>query len=267
MPTMEYTREVTLPSKGIFYEDAIPGGVLTIQSWSTKDQKLLAGSESIGDDMTNRLLKSGVMTEGVDLDKLLLTDRMFLLFHIRALSYGDLYRFSWKCSQCGTQVADEMDLRTDVGINWVEDGSSADEPAWEEPYDYAFRSGTTISLRYLRYSDQKAISAYTKTAFKNQKQKDGDPTYFYRIARRIVNIDGEKAKDIRTTMEWLASLRGPDSVDLLEALEYHEHGLELKLERPCSKCGWEEAMVLPFGSDFFHPGSGIIRKSRDADLG
>jgi hypothetical protein len=261
MSTIEYTREVTLPSKGLFYKGALEGGVLTIQAWTTKDQKLLAGAESVGPDLSSRLIANGILTPGVKMDDLITQDRMFLLVNIRALSYGELYRFQWRCEGgCKRQVADELDLLRDIKINYAEDG-------WKEPFDFKLPSGKILTLRYLRHEDEKAISSFAKNVHKNRTKSDGEPEYYYRIARRLVEVDGVPQNDVRSTMEMLEGLQGMDSLRLLDGLDYHEFGLDTELTRRCNACGWEEEMILPLGREFFRPRPRKPAGASEADLG
>ena len=93
--------EVTLPSQGILYESGV--SVVKIRPFTFKEEKALKSISALSDPETllESLLRSCV--DGVRVEELTPIDRMFLLFRIRGISYGDDYKISHSCAKCGSE--------------------------------------------------------------------------------------------------------------------------------------------------------------------
>ena len=93
----------TLPSKGLYYEGMIPGGIVEVRPMGMAADKILA---------TQRLAQSGksldylfkqcvrfpkVGKEEFSPFDLLAGDRVFLLYYLRAITHGNIYSFVVEC--------------------------------------------------------------------------------------------------------------------------------------------------------------------------
>lgn len=94
--TDSYTKEIELPSNGYL------GGPkkITIRAMTTAEEKILYSSRDFG--FIKKICKSCTVNPKVlDTNTLLPQDLMFILFQIRELTYGPVYKQPIKCPHCG----------------------------------------------------------------------------------------------------------------------------------------------------------------------
>lgn len=240
-------RQLTLPSQGKLYPN-LPTGQVRVAAISSREDKLLAGSgnstTSKLDLMLDRLIDAGALSP----NDMLLVDRLFCLFHIRSLSYGDTYTFEYRCSACGRKQDMTVDIMIDLAV------TPAPED-FKEPYEVVLpHSRLNLGLRYFRGSDEQAVAQF---AMKNAGAPldEGDPAFFYRLSRHIATINGRPVAAIgcAEAVELVQNLEGPDTLAFRRALNGVPFGIALTKSVACTACGEREEVGIPFTSEFFRP--------------
>jgi hypothetical protein len=266
MASGDYSSIIVLPSRGLCYgEGALPDGRLEVEPFSTAEEKLLrsANVPNLVDQLLSGCVRppGGKWTGSFGIQDLVVPDRVFTLMQLRAISYGRVYHFEYRCDGCGDRVAGEQDL-TELAVDWAPDDFS--EP-WEV---YMDMRGVDLGLRMLRGKDEKAIMVWEKQqesrARRNKTPRVGDIGYEYRLARHIVTIDGDEAT-LDEALRLVKELRGMDLQDLNASLEECP-GLDTRVEPICPNCAYPNPQELPMGSEFFRP-SRHARASRKSVRG
>lgn len=237
-----YAIEVELPSKGMFYGEALVGGKVTLRPVTVQEEKLLAGK---GDkmEMAYKVLQKCICSECPPLDSLLMTDTFFLLLNLRAISYGAEYGFQIQCPGCDTKFKHSITLPEGLQLKVAEQGDV-------EPFDIELPlSKQTVSLRFLRGSDEKEIDSFLLN-MPNAGNQEGDASYIFRLSRFIAKINGEEV-DAVNKMDFCSKLIGKDSLAIREAIAEHETGPILSVHAKCPSCQLEVRTVLPLTSEFF----------------
>jgi len=239
----EYVKQVTLPSKGIFYEDKIPEGLVNIEPMGTREEKLFASGTS-GSLVIDKVFSSCVDCPIPPLD-LVLGDRLFLLLQIRSISYGDEYSFPFRCSECNEKAWGSVSI-SKLPIRYAKEGSSSTFSMLLPIL------GNEIEVRFLTGKDEIAVQRYVKQ-IASKRGKAGEAEYVYRFARRIESIDGQSV-GIREAMELFESLKGEDSIYFRDEISEYEVGPELEIEVPCNYCNYLNGpMFMPMDTEFFRP--------------
>jgi hypothetical protein len=253
----EYVSEFALPSKGQFYGDELPGGVVTCRPWGVQEEKILAGARrgsghhALLDRIFSRVLEDCPLS----VSDWIIHDRLALLLHLRVISTGQaMYPFAFRCEDCGEQNQAWIDLDNlplrDPPVNMVE--------PFETDLDCA---GVRVSWRYLRGRDEALISKYGRQVRQKGGAGIGDPEYDRRLAFAITHIDGVEVK-LQDALKLVSDLRGPDSLALRNAMDDMAFGPRLEVEdQECSFCGWAQMVQLPLNEEFFRP----RRKYRSPD--
>tara|TARA_R110000851_G_scaffold175794_4_gene322232 strand:- start:466 stop:1329 length:864 start_codon:yes stop_codon:yes gene_type:complete len=98
--------EITLPSQGLLYPDGVK--TIRIRPFTFEDERMLKGMEGIKNPeaVIEKLLRNA--TEGLDVSILTPHDRVYILFRLRGISYGDGYEVSHDCDKC--KVTSKLDL-------------------------------------------------------------------------------------------------------------------------------------------------------------
>jgi len=109
--------KVELPSRGVFYPKAEEP--ISVRPLTFDDERNLRNMNT--DNMITVLTTIlGACTKGVDVSLLTPPDRLFLLFKVRELSYGDDYKIEQNCDNCGVKNSLTLKLST-LETNYLED--------------------------------------------------------------------------------------------------------------------------------------------------
>lgn len=244
------TYPVELPSCGFLYTDEVlHKGILNIKPMTVAEEELLSSQkESDKIKILDTLIKRCVIDK-FNYDELLITDKLFLLFCIRRYSYGDVYKMKVKCEHCGFNFNYDVKFFESFKVRTLTEGDSV------EPYSFKLPvCGNTITYRMLRVSDENDISSFGKNMAR-QKGNNlvGDPTYSYRMAKHIVDIDGEPVKDIKVAVEFVKELVGQDSAEFKNEIESRQSGVNIELNMECPDCNSDLTRIMAFSAEFFRP--------------
>ena len=80
------------------------------------------------------------------------------------------------------------------------------------------------------------------------------------MARLIVSIDGKPVTTLEA-MQFVDDLYSRDSYAISDALAEADFGINLRIEKPCGRCGAVIEELFPFSADFFRPKRTISRRA------
>jgi len=253
--------DVELPSRGLPYGDKLPGGVVRVTPWTTREQMLIAGSNPAQSlPAINTLLDrcTPTLTEvGLRSVDLITADRVFLLIMARTVSHGQSYPVRVKCTVCGLQVPHTFRLPDDMEMRFLPDN-------WSQPFETLLPvSNARVQLRLLRGHDDMDIERY-KESLVRQDQGDiiGDPTYAYRMSKHVVSVtypDGRVVEnrtkgDMGSVHAWYQSLHAMDDAEVRNTVAEHDCGFDTYAELSCIRCSNIFEVGLPLSIEFFRPG-------------
>tara|TARA_R100001244_G_scaffold25113_3_gene25506 strand:+ start:13715 stop:14746 length:1032 start_codon:yes stop_codon:yes gene_type:complete len=278
--------QTTLPSKGLYYEGMIPGGLVEVKPWGLYADKAMA---------TQRLVRTGQAIEqlfkrhvklpnGFEHADLLAEDRVFLLYYLRGITHGNEYEFILPCPECERPSEHEYDL-----VELYETVSEPDHSLGEEPFRIVLPEATKrikikhpnaefwVKIRFLRgydmldilNPDAQAANSVGRARAKNKKSKKKtrqqardeikergesvDDTLEKNINRIIVNVMGETDRfKIRTVVERMHSR---DIHTIMDFLNDKSPGIDTSIDTKCtySDCGAKFSVGLPVTESFFRP--------------
>jgi hypothetical protein len=259
----EYIGELQVASKGAFYGESFPSGIVHVQPWGTKEEKLLISPNINYNETIDRLV--GRLTDcPLPPGDLLLVDRQHLFIYMRCLSYGGDYSFFFKCSECKEKVKHDMDLEKDLTVRYVDDRellkslkmSSVEEMV--EPFEFELPvQKKMLGWRMLRGKDERSVDKYVRR-MTQRSNSDEKEDYIYRTALRIVTFDGAPVDNISDAMEIAESLKGLDALAMRQAVESVDFGIENEIEPVCRNCGYPNDMIMPLEKTFFRPERRVI---------
>lgn|SRR5574343_176028 len=237
---------LTLPSKGLLYDDKLPDGVIELYDWDTSIEELFAGTSSSTNSLIDSILKRTIKTDTMKPDEFLSGDRLYMFFMSRAKAYGSNYGFQYKCSNCGIQYRESIEIPDDLEVNELSDDA-------EEPFEIELPiSGDKLGFRLLRGKDEADIEKYQAKVYKRSSPV-GDPTYKYRWAKHIVTINGVEVKNIRDAEIYISEMAAKDSLVFRKRVDELEPRFKFDISVTCKKCSSEEEIILPFGKEFLNP--------------
>ncbi len=237
---------VVLPSMGIPYKKAdgsllYPGGAISISAMTVAEEKLMSTKASDSSRKICNLMERVVDLRGMRADQLLLADQFFLLLKIRALSYGSVYSFQFRCESCQHQWKHDLNLETDLRLSVADDD-------WVEPFEVTLPvSGKMIQYRLLRSIDE--INLNTKRIKKGNELEDS--TFVALLASGIVSIDGEPVTNSKIVEGWLEKQVVRDRATFSASIKSNTPGYSGEIDITCPSCGYSHEAVLPMTADFF----------------
>jgi len=236
--------DITLPSKGILYQDKMPNGIMKIRAMTVKDKKLIAGFRGDGTSLIEMLISRMSVECKVLPEDMLLQDRVFILLQLRAHSYGDRLAFKMTCPSCKNEFDKEISISKDFDIKYLPEDTC-------EPYDLELSNGIKFALKFLRAKDEKDIINYAGS--KKAKTENGDPAYTYRILKHIDSINGIKVSQGNQieALKLIESLEVADEKELDKAILAKDFGTDFAIELQCPACPRQFKGEIPWIEDFF----------------
>ena len=102
--------EIELPSQGLLYPEAQK--VIQIRPFTFDDERILKSTQSMRDaeGTLEKLLRTCI--KGIDVTELTPEDKLYALFRIRGISYGDTYTLEHSCEKCGSVSKLDLTIST-----------------------------------------------------------------------------------------------------------------------------------------------------------
>lgn len=259
-----------LPSDGIPYGNALPGGEVRIRRYTMETEERFASSQAPVDERLHEMVRGHVvLPEGLTYDSLLVTDQVALLIALRIHSYGPWQALDMKCRAClessriNVNIAESFDT---VSSRAVE--AKIRQHAGYEDFKYApvmvYRlplTGLSVGLRHLLVKDAAEIKSIVRNRNLQGIASKVDPKLRLSRAIRTVSINGEEVTNLSVAEQlWRAEWKDCDR-DALEAdllrlarfMDATDTGVETKATVRCPICGAENRVEVPMDAEFFRP--------------
>ena len=237
-----------LPSRGKIYDVPVDSHV-ELRSMTARDEmKRLAPS-------TTPLKTLADIIEGCMIEKpkihvydMALGDYEYLLHKVRVVTYGENYKITTRCPECGETI------ETVAKLNSL-DVKEFDEDAFNALREFTLpASGKRVTLNFLTPRLVELMDTRAKELQRKYKSANIDFDTMTRLEVSINTIDGQKLGP--TDLDSLVnSLPSKDLVKILNSIDKLNQyiGLDNQLFLTCPKCQNEFINFFRFGPEFFRP--------------
>jgi len=243
------TEQISLPSKGLIYpkESPLSSGKIEIKYPTAKEEDILTNSGYIKNGTVfDKLLKSVIVTPGVNLDDLLMCDKNALLIAVRILMYGENFKFTYKFSE---DEKSEITLNLQT-IKEKEFDSSLFKESLNE-FEYTLpKSKSLVKFKLLNQSDVKKINEELEGLKKESTENKKSITT--KLKHQIISINGNS--DPSTIRKSVDSMLSFDSKSLRDYIDKIEPDLDLSYSINTQN-GLAEGTIPVTSVDFFWPDS------------
>jgi len=227
-----------LPSGYKFYPE---GSELLGRPLQVLDVKYLS---SMNETNYNTIINEVVRrcTTGMDVNDLLVADKLYTIFWLRANTYKESgYSVDFKCPKC--KVTSDYNFSLDcLDIISVPDKYDPEKEI-EIP-----NSQDSFQLNYLRVNDELFIEEFVQ---KRETQLAKFDREVLQIAQAIT-INGQKW-DLAKKYQYLVNLH-PSQYSFIESYAKHiDIGISPVMNVKCNKCGGSAQIGVTFSGDFFVP--------------
>ena len=242
----KYTKEIELPSRGYL------GGPkkVTIRAMTTAEEKIL---NTIRDNsFAKKICKAcTVSPKELDTNKLLPKDLAFMLFQIREVTYGPIYKQPIRCPNCGLAQNAEINI-ADFEYTFLDEDIDS-KLVIELPISKA-----SVSLKLLSQDATEEIEKEVRKLYNEEKISDIDSNIVIRlIANMIVSVSGKEFEDFNQKLSYVNRLHMADYNALRNKLNsiFDSFGLNNTTKVICQNKNCEEKVevVGTVCPEFFHP--------------
>lgn len=216
------------------------GDTIEIRGMRVKEQALILDRKGVVDGSAlNRIMQAAVLTEGINVEDLLIGDRVALLIDIRIATFGPEFVFKAICPACHRPGYFKEDL-SQLPRRYLEPSLPLGEDRLVE--FQLPRSGSVVKYRYLRGKDERRA--------RDLRAQNREALIQALLRLRTVEVDGQKIVSPRFWDE----LEAADAAALWAHMEQNDCGVETEIVLSCADCGHVWEADLPIGSrDFFLP--------------
>jgi len=245
MATLQLKDSVlVLPSRGLLYEGKVPDGTVTLKVMTANEIKLLAGARGSGFQVINNILRRLVVNPPMPIEDFLSSDRLAMLYAIRALAYGPEYKFEWKCRSCDTQYADTVNIN-ELDVKYADDDFM--EPFTEEI------DGSEVVFVLPRGYMEKIAEQRAEAIRRERGAQEGDPYQLFMMAQCLKKWGEEEFPTYIKAYHFLENLPARTYWEFFDVLEDTDVGLPRTITTTCPACGFMDDVPLPISAEFFRP--------------
>ena len=229
------TETVELPSKGLVYPENSPlsKGTVEMKYMTAKEEDILTNGNYIKNGtVIDRLLKSLIVTEGVDYKSLLLGDKNAIMVAARILAYGAAYDITYN----GEKITVDLSKVDNLPID-------------ENEFKFELPSKNEVTFKLLTEGDESAIDREIQGLKK--LNKSSSTTVTTRLKRMITSVNGDR--EIGTIRKFVDNyLLATDARALRKEYEKVMPDVDLVFEYT-NDDGGKEDVDIPIGLGFFWP--------------
>lgn len=236
-----------IPSRGKIYSDMVVPEQITLRAMTALDEKLRLSSNNPF-LTTPKLIRSCMVgDEQVDTMKLKFFDLHYLMYKLRALTYGPDYRIKLTCPRCGKEFEVTVNL-DELECNYVPENLV-------EPIDIKLPvSGDTVGAKFFNSNDYLEIEREAQRILNKFPDYEGDAEYIPTLMARIVTVNGEQLVPAKK-QKYVEEMHAKDLMVFNSEYQKVTSSIGLNLGRTdiCPKCGNDIEYDIPIVREFFRP--------------
>ena len=241
------SEKVTLPSRGLLYskESPLSKGVIEMKYMTAREEDILTNQSLIQKGtVIDELLKSLIITPGVDYNDLLVGDKNAIMVAARVLGYGADYSFTYNNEQQSVDLTKVEDKLMDESL--VIDG--------QNEFHYTLpTSKIEVTFKFLTHGDERALENELKGLRK--LNKNSSPDVSTRMKHMITSIKGDRER--KTIREFVDNtLLARDARELRNHASDIQPDVDLSFDYEDIR-GDLQRVDIPIEVSFFWPDAGI----------
>lgn len=249
MPKKDYliAEYVTLPSEGKIYFGQAVNPQVQLRSMTTKNEiQRLAPSDLLYKNLCDVLDDCIVDDIGISAYDLCLGDFQYLLYKLRAITYGENIQLEATCPSCLAKHTIEVSLNDFLPINEMDNFEELHEIELPKTHQRV-----TLNIQTPRTLDQITLNA---ARIKQRRPGAPDPTLVTTIQACIDSIDGKKP-DPLTFDSWVENLPMADTNKITLASQKLNDMVRVDTDiiSICPTCKLEHTVRFKVTPEFFRP--------------
>ena len=236
--------EVMLPSKGICYPATwTKEGKISLRPMTTEEEKIITTTRFVKTGRAiDMIFKQCLENKEIVTEEMLSGDRTFILYYLRAMSYGAAYEYKIQCPSCGINFETVYNLN-DMVIRGL-------KQEFKEPLMFTLPiSKKVLALRLLRGKDELRLIEERDRRISTYGADQVDNTVSSRLSMVIESVDGNNDRVLIDKV--VNRMIAGDAAAIRNFLDDEEPGISTDHKNVCPKCADEFITDVPIGSSFF----------------
>ena len=241
------TEEIELPSEGKVYSKDSPlsSGKIDIKYMTAKEEDILTSQNLIKKGtVIDKLLNSLIVTNGVNVDDLVLGDKNAVMVASRILAYGEDYECEIINPNTGNKITHTFDL-SNCDFKKLPEGINGNYFETTLPV-----SKVKIGYKLLTGKEERAIDAELKSV--NKLGTQVSPELTTRLRYLITSVNGDDSKQIISN--FVENMLSKDSLYFRQ--EVTKVSPDIELEQEIEMEGDTVKVDIPMTVNFFWPNTG-----------
>lgn len=236
----------SLPSKGKLYSSEVDPEI-TLRSMTTLEEKKRLGNTNNQFKLLATIIDDCILNKnkGFTCYDLTAGDFQYLLFKLRTVTYGNMYKMTLRCPICGSTFEHVQDLDLLEELKY--------EEGMEEALNITLpKSGDIIKLNLLTPRMSDTIENRSKEILRKNPNYEGDPTYILTIMALIDTVNGEKLPESKK-QKYVEDMLMADANYLRHSADKVKIGVDTHCTATCKHCKNPFPFLLPFTQEFLGP--------------
>lgn len=237
-----------LPSKGKIYIEPVNPHI-ELRSMTARDEmKRLSPSSTPLKTLADIIEGCCIEKPAIHIYDMSLGDYEFLLHKLRIVTYGEDYKVSLRCPECG-EIIETVTKLGQLDVKEFDEDEIKSLQTFSLP-----KSGRIITLNFLTPRIIEEMEVKVKDMKRKYKNATIDFETLVRLLTNIDLIDGEKKSELELE-KIITNLPALDLQKLLNNIDKlnQQIGLDNILFLTCPKCSGEISTFFRFGPEFFRP--------------
>ena len=241
---------VEVPSRGILYkgrvnDEEVANGVIRIRPMTLAEEKIITTDRLIQSGKALDMILENCVKSDIDSYELLSSDRLYILFYLRGMSYGLEYDFAIRCYHCGFNFEQTIEIDKLPVKTWddPEDGS--------EPITMTLpQTGFEVEAHFMRGKDESRLAEASRE-MRNFNQADDDIGQAITLLITQVTTDEGEVLSPRDKIDFINHMPAGDADFFREVLREKDCGIQMLDHIYCPRCNGELEFNVPLGRNFF----------------
>jgi hypothetical protein len=231
------------PYKGVSNDKDLVRGIVYLKPMTYKEEKILTTDRLVREGIALDMILESCIKSDINPYDLLSTDRMYLLFYLRGMSYGLKYDFDVKCYHCGTNFVQSVEIDK-LPINEFESEEEAEEPfSIKLPISQA-----ELKVHFMRGNEER--KATEDATAKSYDEPDDVGATLLNTVEQVKLKDGEVLSP-SDKIDFLNNLVGADIDHFRTVVNELSPGIKQLEHIYCPRCRGELEFNVPLGRNFF----------------
>jgi hypothetical protein len=241
---------VELPSHGFLYKgmkaDAdIKKGIINVRPLTLREEKILTTQRLVQQGRALDMILENCIKSDVDPMNLLSSDRMYILFYLRGMSYGLEYDFNVRCYRCGADFTQKINIDK-LPIKEWKTQEEAEEP-WEMVLPV---SGCKVVSHYMRGYEENALVEQTQEIKSFEEADDDIGISMGMLIEEVYDADGNKLSE-QDKIDFIENMIAGDTGAWREENNERDCGIKTLKNIKCPRCTSTLEFNVPLDRNFF----------------